>query len=122
MGMAEDVAHIKWALSQVSNLHGVVETLNAVKDKLKYDIEPKLDKALEGKAAPDPAKPQLSPDDMLRKLRYCILYATSGRKIKAIKELRAVTNAGLKEAKDTVEWIAQRIADMAEEQNEKETF
>lgn len=79
-----------------------IETAEDNLHKLRYDIEPKLDKALKGGNNPIEAK---DIDQMLFKIRLSFVEVARGRKIEAIKALREATNAGLKEAKDTVEWM-----------------
>jgi ribosomal protein L7/L12 len=119
MGMAEDIAQIKWAISQLGSAAELTESIDQINTKLRYDIEPKLDKALEGKTATE-AAPEKSPDQMLMSIRYAIIYATTDRQIEAIRELRSVTKAGLKEAKSTVDWITARMQHMIEENQNKE--
>lgn len=110
MAINDDLAEIKAVLYTVARglEEGVVEIKDA-NNKLRYDIEPKLDKALEGKtASAEEKKP--SPDEIIRNLKYYILYAATNRKIEAIKALREATGVGLREAKEAVEWIEGRLA------------
>lgn len=120
MAINHQLADIDYKLNQiVQGLSEISRDTEGVKATLKYDIEPKLDKALEGKggAAETPQKP---PEDRLRHLRYAILYATSERKIEAIKSLREATGAGLKEAKDTIEWLIERVEGVIASAKQKE--
>lgn len=57
-------------------------------------------------ASPDPAAKPVAPTDPTE--AQVVALMTLGRKIEAIKVYRALTGAGLKDAKDAVEQIAQR--------------
>lgn len=88
---------------------GFGETVDNIYEKLKKDIEPKLDMALEGKTATAATQENIHMDEKIRQLKLMLIYAADGRKIEAIRAIRTATGAGLNEAKDAVEWIEIRL-------------
>lgn len=107
MGMAEDIVQIKWAISQMGNPADLGESIEAIRDKLKYDIEPKLDQALGNKSSSDFGL--LPPAARLEHLRYMVDFTIQNQKIEAIKECMRINKVGMKEAKDFIEWLAEKI-------------
>jgi ribosomal protein L7/L12 len=118
MGMAEDIAHIRFQIERMATTTDMSDQLDSIQDKLRHDIEPKLDKALNDKT---PAtEDDTTPSQKLTHIRFAILYATSEREPEAIKRLRQATGADLREAKETAEWIEQRMNGMVEQLKNKE--
>lgn len=108
MSMAEDIAQIKWEIRQLGDAANMAGTIDAISDKLKYDIEPKLYKALKEKGE-SPQSTELTPAQKLYHMRLAIVFLTSDRLIDGIKNLRQAKGASLKEAKDTADWIKERM-------------
>lgn len=126
MALNDEINQIRYQLgvlaTQIDDLRGDLT------DILKSDIEPKLDKALEGKANPAEAVKK-DPYGVANSIKLMLIYASSERKIEAIKELRLATDLGLAKAKETIEWIQGRLGIIREEaiqeykdSQEKEAF
>ena len=103
MGMAEDIAHIRFQIERMATSDDMSDQLHNIEHKLKYDIEPKLDKALSGASTADPCRP--STDRMLWLVRQIAVEIRGEAKIEAIKWLRELTDCSLQEAKHTIEWL-----------------
>jgi len=105
MALNDQLADMEYKLNQlIMGLSEVQRNIEGISEQLKYDIEPKLDKALEGKTAP-PKKEKLSIEHMLWLVRQIAVEVREGRKIEAIKCLRKLTNCGLAEGKITIEFL-----------------
>lgn len=110
MSMAQDIAEIKWMLGRMGDPDKLTQSIDQINNMLRYDIEPKLDRALEGKGgATEATKDVLDPANKLHYIRMAIVRITTGRKIEGIKDLRTATGASLVEAKATAEWIEERM-------------
>lgn len=80
------------------------EEILDLKDKLR-DVESDLKSVLREQVIDKLHPPVMSADNYLRLLAPIFEASVNGRKIDAIKQLRQLTNCGLKEAKDVIEGV-----------------